>query len=284
MALMRLVLLPAVLLLAKHSKQNSKPLEENAEEQEEFGESADRNDDDDDEIAELLVGAPPPPRASSRVLAWWIGLTREWKKRVSIGVVFGACCCSQLMLGVQCIFLREKLVIQLFSGFLMVLVNLELFVGRKIVDELLKAEEVLCPKSHQHPLQFRTTGFVRCDRCHNALKGSANRVYSCNPCDWDVCEACLKKDMKDKASLEQAEEMIGFKEYLQSAFGLVKPQAGLLAAALIVVILRQACSTSLPSFTGTLLDLIGKKVKVFSLPTCFLFSKHLRMLPSFARC
>jgi hypothetical protein len=65
-----------------------------------------------------------------------------------------------------------------------------------------KPAEVLCLKSHHHALRLRSVGFARCDRCHEPQKGAGVEMWSCGPCDWDVCRPCLKKDQADKSEGE----------------------------------------------------------------------------------
>jgi hypothetical protein len=118
-----------------------------------------------------------------------------------------------------------------------------------------KPAEVLCLKSHHHALRLRSVGFARCDRCHEPQKGAGVEMWSCGPCDWDVCRPCLKKDQADKSEGE-GEGLVGWRDYLRNAVVLARcscakccccccfcllcrPQLPLLLAALVVVVLRQ---------------------------------------------
>ncbi len=184
----------------------------------------------------------------------------DWAKRLALAALFAVSAGSQLALGIKSVtapLTVNRMLVQATVCALIVCLNAELYLGRKLLELLTQSETRLVPRSHQHALTLRKdVGWARCDRCHQRI--SDGTCYSCAPCDWDVCSACLRKDAAQPAAEggAEAERVITTRDYVRQAFLLVRPHVLLVAVALVLVLLRQTASVALPSFTGAMLDAI----------------------------
>ena len=190
----------------------------------------------------------------------------ENRKNFMIGAIFLVSTTAQVYIGIKCIgfdgLWRERHDVMTLQGSLMgvsvLLVNMEAWLIKRMINTLTAEEGFLVPEFHPHRLFFQDQlSNHRCDLFRNR----SVQMYRCGLCDFDACPACFNK--KDKATgegilrgdkgIKQGGEL-SFAQYFGRAIKMVRPHVPLFLFAILCLVCKSAINLILPNYQGIIFD------------------------------
>ena len=220
-------------------------------------------------------GAPSPHRSAHQpttevkaehLMSHKRKVAAENRKNFMIGAIFLVSTTAQVYIGIKCIgfdgLWRERHDVMTLQGSLMgvsvLLVNIEAWLIKRMINTLTAEEGFLVPEFHPHRLFFQDQlSNHHCDLCRNR----SVQMYRCALCDFDACPACFNK--KDKATgegilrgdkgIKQGGDL-SFAQYFGRAIKMVRPHVPLFLVAILCLVCKSAINLILPNYQGIIFD------------------------------
>ena len=140
---------------------------------------------------------------------------------------------------------------------LIILINMEFFAIKNIVDMSTDEHGETLPSLHLHPVFFTNeTQMHRCDICRDRIKEEA---YRCKTCDFDLCLQCYKRRHRGNNFSPIEHHNISLSSFFVRSLKLSLAFWPLLTASLLTMVACQAVSLLNPSVQGRVFDSIIKQ-------------------------
>lgn len=143
----------------------------------------------------------------------------------------------------------------------MVIINVEYFMLKTILNKFTEEQGELIAHIHMHPLFFETGLKCHgCDICSDQMKGPHYVAYRCRTCDFDLCPRCYKQKDKTSAkgfgarSLRGNGEQITTWTYFRRIVDLAMDFWPTLVAALVCLVIMQSLQILAPKLQGSIFD------------------------------
>lgn len=117
------------------------------------------------------------------------------RRNVVLALLFLFLTLCEVELGVKSVLIQSPtpktvgslLIIEIF------IINVELYLVREIIAAFTRDEGYWIPGVHHHPLYYQDRLGHWCDICRQRMR----KAYFCPDCDYDLCESCFKKSVKN---------------------------------------------------------------------------------------
>ncbi|CAE7774212.1 ABCB25 [Symbiodinium sp. CCMP2456] len=143
----------------------------------------------------------------------------------------------------------------------MVMINVEYFMLKNLLNKFTEEQGELIPHIHMHPLFFETGLKCHgCDVCGDQMKGPHYIAYRCRTCDFDLCPRCYKQKDKHSAkgfgarSVRRDGEQITTWTYFKRIVQLSMEFWPTLVAAVTCLVITQGLQIFAPNVQGSIFD------------------------------
>lgn len=187
------------------------------------------------------------------------------RKLQIVGSIFFFLTSIQAYVGVKCVsfhFADELSSVLMCISVL--LINIEIYLLKNLIDIITKDEGVRMESIHNHPIFYvKQLPLHNCDLCQDKIKAGA---YRCKSCDFDCCVKCfLKKDIskaegqvRGDKGLKNVEE-VKTSAYAWRAIGFCRPHWYYIAIAVVCLLLNIGVSLLMPNYQGHIIDCIVER-------------------------